>query len=230
MIDLIKHMRLGPAAGYIVALGLSTLTAVVLLVADSVSNHETTHGYLLWNLALAWLPLVLAVWLRHILSHKLWSSWEALVASVAWIIFLPNAFYMISDFIHLANAGLGGALNVVLLFVAFVYIGVVLGMSSLYLIHAELLKRFSRHSSAVIVMLVLLLCSFAIYIGRDLRWNSWDILVNPTGLLFDVSERAMHPAQYPTILAFVVPLFLLLSSMYVLVLASIRLASRQRVV
>lgn len=77
-------------------------------------------------------------------------------------------------------------------------------------------------------MLLLLMCSFAVYIGRDLRWNSWDLLVNPMGLLFDVSERIIHPSQYPTIFAFVAPLFLLLSSMYILILASIRLASRQR--
>lgn len=67
--------------------------------------------------------------------------------------------------------------------------------------------------------LTLLICSFAIYVGRDLRWNSWDILTNPGGLLFDVSDRLLHPAAYPQMLVTVIAFFALLASMYSLVWA-----------
>ena len=217
-------VRLSAAVRYVLTLGLATGVAALLLIADSVSNHAAVHGYLLWNLALAWLPFGLAVWLRQVLRTKLWSSWEALGVSIAWLVFLPNAFYMLSDFIHIADGGQGNVLNVAILFVAFVYVSVILGLSSLYLVHREILGRASRRAVGALVLLILLLCSFAVYIGRDLRWNSWDILVTPLGLLFDVSERLVHPAQYPAILAFVAPFFILLTSMYLLALAGIALA------
>jgi len=206
-----------PKRQFVHALGYATLVSVGLYGYGVLRNDSLVYGYLLWNLFLAWSPLVLAVWLARILKTKLWSSWEALAVSVAWLIFLPNSFYMISDYIHLQDVAPANILYDAVLFTAFIYTGVLLGFSSLYLIHLELKKRFSSRLARVIVALTLLLCSFAIYIGRDLRWNSWDILTNPGGLLFDVSDRLLHPAAYPAMFLAVVAFFALLSSMYGLV-------------
>ena len=72
----------------------------------------------------------------------------------------------------------------------------------------------------------MLICSVAIYMGRDLRWNTWDILLNPAGLLFDVSDRLEHPAAYPHMLLVVAAFFVLLASMYNLLWRGSRLFMR----
>ena len=54
----------------------------------------------------------------------------------------------------------------------------------------------------------------AIYIGRDLRWNSWDVVADPAGVLFDLSSRLLHPGQYGPMLAVILPFFVLLCSLY----------------
>ena len=210
-------MRLGLAATRALPLGVATVASAVLLATESVVYDDAVHQYLLWNLFLSWLPFILALWLLKTLQHNLWSSWRALLISTAWLALLPNSFYMVSDFIHLneftENQSVFGAVT----FTAFVFTSLCLGVASLYLVHTEFLKRVTSRTAAALVGAILLIVSVAIYVGRDLRWNSWDIIINPFGLLFDISERLLHPSQYGQVLGVVVPFFVLLSTMYYVV-------------
>jgi uncharacterized membrane protein len=199
---------------FVLALGVSTLVSVGLFAYGAWRNHSLDYDYLVWNLFLAWLPLVFAVRLASLLRRKLWSSWEALGVSLLWLVFLPNSFYMISDFIHLQEVQRVDVLYDALMFTSFIYTGVALGFSSLYLVHLQLRRRLSVKASAGWIAGTLLICSSAVYVGRDLRWNSWDVLVNPGGLLFDVSDRLQHPAAYPQMLVTIITFFILLASMY----------------
>ncbi len=209
-------------AHFITALSLTTLVSVGFFAYGAWLDRSLYYDYLIWNLFLAWLPLIFAYRLAVVLQRKLWSSWEAMGMSMLWLVFLPNSFYMISDFIHLQDVQ-HYLLYDALMFTSFIYIGVLLGYSSLYLIHLELNKRFVASTTWWLICLTLLICSFAIYLGRDLRWNSWDILTNPGGLLFDISVRLLHPASYPNMFLTILPFFILLISMYVLVWYSIQL-------
>ncbi len=163
---------------------------------------------------LAWLPLIFALRLMSVLKHKRWSSWEALAMSILWVIFLPNSFYLISDLIHLQEVQQADVLYDAVMFSSFVFTGVLLGFSSLYLVHLQLRRRIYEWQAAAWTGTILLLCSAAIYMGRDLRWNTWDILLNPAGLLFDVSDRLVNPAAYPHMLLVIAAFFVLLASMY----------------
>lgn len=207
---------------------LATGASCLLLLADSLHNHSFYFAYLIWNLFLAWLPLVFAYWLVKILRDKLWSSWEALGVTVLWLIFLPNSFYMVSDFIHLAEVSEHDLLYDAVMLTSFITVAVVMGVSSLYLVHRQVMKRLSSRGSSVWLGLVILLCSFAIYLGRDLRWNSWDVLTNPGGLLFDISDRLMHPASYPDMFLTIGIFALLMTTLYGLALSAIRLAKTLR--
>jgi uncharacterized membrane protein len=215
---------------FVIALGASGLVSLGLFAYGAARNHSSVYSYLIWNLFLAWLPLIFAVRLTSVLQRKRWSSWEGIGYSLLWLIFLPNSFYMISDFIHLQEVARVDLLFDVIMFTSFIFNGVVLGFSSLYLIHAQLAKRFSTHEVAGLLAITLLICSGAIYIGRDLRWNSWDVVTNPGGLLFDVSDRLTHPASYPQMLVTVFTFFVLLSSMYVLMWRGSRLLQRMKTV
>lgn len=215
--------RQSPRNQYILALVFSTLVSLGLFAYGAWRNQSLAFNYLPWNLFLAWIPLLLAVRLVSVLQRKLWSSWEALATSVLWLIFLPNSFYMISDFIHLQDVRRVDVLYDTIMFTAFIYTGVALGFSSLYLIHLQLKRRLSTRVAAAWVAVTLLICSSAIYVGRDLRWNSWDVVTNPGGLLFDISDRLLHPAAYPQMLLTIVSFFVLLMSMYGLLWRGARL-------
>ncbi len=211
-----------PETSFIAALVVATFVGVGLLTAEAVSSGSFAYAYLITNTILAWVPFVLAVGLRQTLRTKRWSSWQALALSVAWLMFLPNSFYMVSDFIHLSEIGGDQMLIAAVAFTSFIFLGLLLGIVSVYLIHKEFLKRVSPRAAAGLVGLLLLISSFAIYVGRDLRWNTWDVFLNPWGLLFDLSERFIHPSQYGQMLAVVVPFFVLLCSFYAVVWYGIR--------
>lgn len=208
---------------YIIALGISSLVSIGLFSYGALRNQDLTYSYLIWNLFLAWLPLLFAVRLVSILRYKRWSSWEALGWSFLWLIFLPNSFYMISDFIHLQETTRVDLLFDTLMFTSFIYTGVTLGFSSLYLVHLQLKRRFTGRVANGWVAFTLFVCSAAVYVGRDLRWNSWDILTNPGGLLFDVSDRILHPSAYPQMLVIIISFWVLLLSMYGLLWRGARL-------
>ena len=221
-------VKLTPWQQFLLALGLATAISIGLLVADSIANRSLGQSYLLVNLLLAWVPFGLALWLKQCLSHKLWSSWQTMSISVLWLIFLPNAFYMISDFIHLTNIDMQQLLFSTVMFTSFIYVGVLLGFTSLYFVHQELARRFSARATTTTVGFLLLICSFAIYIGRDLRWNTWNVFTDPAGILFEVSARLLHPTQYPQVLLVVLPFFALLIGMYIVAWKGIKLLGLRR--
>ena len=208
---------------FLLALVFSSFVSVGIFGYGAWRNHSFYNAYLIWNLTLAWLPLIFALRLMTVLRHKLWSSWEALGYSVLWLILLPNSFYLISDFIHLQDVKRVDVLYDALMFTSFIYTGVILGFSSLYLVHLQLRRRLEAREAASWIGVMLLICSVAIYIGRDLRWNSWDLLTNPGGLLFDISDRLQHPSAYPQMLVTISAFFVLLSTMYLLLWRGTRL-------
>lgn len=216
-------MRLGLAATRVLPLGVATVASAALLATESVVYDDVVHQYLLWNLFLSWLPFILALWLLKTLQRNLWSSWRALLISTAWLALLPNSFYMVSDFIHLNEFTESQIVFGAVTFTAFVFTSLSLGVASLYLVHTEFLKRVTSRTAAALVGAILLVVSVAIYVGRDLRWNSWDIIINPFGLLFDISERLLHPSQYGQVLGVVLPFFVLLSTMYYVVWQAVQM-------
>ncbi|MFA5004313.1 MAG: DUF1361 domain-containing protein [Candidatus Saccharimonadales bacterium] len=200
-----------------VVLSLVGLTAVSvgLYAVGALQNHSQEFGYMVWNLFLAWIPLVLSVWLLYSLRTRLWSAWQPIGITLLWLIFLPNSFYMISDFIHIQEVVRHDLLYDVVMFTSFIFTAALVGFISLYLVHVELLKRLGMRFSSVLIALIIFLCSFAVYLGRDLRWNSWDVLFNPAGILFDVSDRVIHPLGHPAAITTTLSFFVLLGGLYV---------------
>lgn len=203
-----------PRGQFVIALVVSSLVSVGLFSYAAVRDRSLGNDYLLWNLFLAWLPLVFALRLMSVLRRKLWSGWEAILTTFLWLAFLPNSFYMISDLIHLQQVPNANILYDTLMFTSFVFTGIILGFSSLYLVHLQLRRRFPPRTAGAWAGAILLICSVAIYMGRDLRWNTWDLVVNPGGLLFDISDRVQHPAAYPQMFLVISAFFVLLCSTY----------------
>lgn len=196
---------------------LSSLFSVGLFAVRAIAGESDRYWFLNWNLLLAWLPLLFALALRRRLRTNPWLSWRSLVLTLLWLGFLPNSFYLVSDFIHLHESGEVSLLYDIVLFMSFTLNGFMLGFSSVYLVHKELLKKIRRRDTHLIIAAVLLLSSFAIYLGRYQRWNTWDVLVNPAGLLFSVSDRFINSGNNPQMFTTTLMFFALLASIYALI-------------
>lgn len=217
------------------SLALASLVSVALYVARALTFSSTEFWYLNWNLLLAWVPLIFSYMLvRHCITG-FWVSTKGILLTILWLLFLPNSFYLATDFIHLQRSTSESLLFDIVLLLSYTFNGFIVGYLSVYSVHQLLLRRMSRKKSHLLVAGVFLLCSFAIYLGRYLRWNSWDIIFNPAGILFDVSDRFLNPADHEQTFWTTALFFVLISSVYIVLwsllrevqLASVSKAARQ---
>lgn len=196
------------------ALGVSGGVAMFLIAVRLLVTRSVDFWFLPWNLFLGILPLGFAWWFSRRVAKTRLSDWRNVVLAVLWLGFLPNSFYLVTDLIHIRPRGDISILYDVVMLVSFVWVGFLAGFLSVYLMHRVALRRFKANQAHGMVALVFLLCSFAIYLGRYLRWNTWDIIFNPFSLLFDVSERFINPSDHPQAFTTTFIFFLLLTSMY----------------
>ena len=194
-----------------------SLLAGLFFLFDVIYYHNSQYYYLLRNLLLAWIPLLLAFYLKKVLFKKTWSSYEAMLVSFLWLLFIPNSFYMLSDYVHLNNFTGNNLLFNITFFSEIIITALMIGFFSVKIVESEIENRFSKFWSKLIISLIFLLSSFGIYVGRDLRWNSWDILIKPGPLLLDVFYHLSNPFNYATILTVVLSFFTLIFSFYYLV-------------
>jgi uncharacterized membrane protein len=189
--------RFAPNGRLLLPLLLPSTVSILLLLCRVIFTESPQFLFLQWNLILAWLPLVGAWGLARSLENHHWSTWRPILYGAVWIVFLPNSFYLVTDFIHLEVAvGISKLFDVVML-TMFALSGMLLGWVSVYIVHSLLKTRWSERRTWKFLIAVFLLCSFAVYLGRFLGWNSWDIIFNPADILFDVSDRVLNPALYP---------------------------------
>lgn len=175
---------------------LSSLFTFSIFMVRVLNQQDFEYWYLNWNLFLAWLPLLFSVVLVKRLGSSPWLSWQNIALSLLWLGFLPNSFYLMTDFIHLQHTLNSTLLFDVVLLLSYTLNGLLLGFISVFMIHDELKKRLSSNVSDALIAVIFLACSFAIYLGRYLRWNTWDVLINPAGILFDVSDRFINPGAH----------------------------------
>jgi uncharacterized membrane protein len=159
---------------------ISLLAASALCVATvEIRTHETGDAYyrfLVWNLILAWVPLVFAIAAYARARTRLDLTVAALL--VPWLLFFPNAPYLLTDFIHLGE-GPAPLWYDGLMLSAFAWTGLLLGFGSLYLVQMILRRAFGGAIAWVGVVAALTLASVGVYIGRFIGLNSWDALLHP---------------------------------------------------
>ena len=153
------------------------------------------YGFLIWNLFLAWIPFIIAYFTYTLTLNRKWIYIVIPIAAFLWLIFFPNAPYILTDFQHLAYPS--NDLPVwydVMMLIWFAFTGLLLGMVSLFLMQEIIRREFGRLVGWTFVALVTSLTSTGVYVGRFLRWNSWDILRNPIGLAAYTFERVQNPS------------------------------------
>lgn len=169
-----------------------------------------------WNIFLATLPLLFST--LFIMQYKDSKKITLVVLFFCWLLFFPNSPYLMTDFIHLQNEvfyqfalyeptiyfreikAYLGLLDIVI----GCLLGLLMATKSLYHIHTFLSNKYKKTAGNIILVLILLLSGFGIYIGRFLRFNSWDIL-RPFSLMKNIIQSIdFFTLKFTILLAFII--------------------------
>lgn len=157
------------------------LSAACLLleVGRMLYSSSLDYIFLVWNLFLACIPYLIALYIKQKERGKIYVF--ALVA--IWLLFLPNAVYIITDLKHFRVRPPVPEWFDCLLLYSFSTLALLYGLMSLYTIHQIFKKRLTIISQHLILTCTSFLVGFGVYLGREQRWNSWDLFINPISLL-----------------------------------------------
>lgn len=100
---------------------------------------------------------------------------------------------------------------------AFAWTGLALGFLSLALVQRLVARRVGRSLSWLFASAVIAASAFGIYLGRFRRWNSWDVVRDPAGLLYDAAGTLLHPLANAQVIAYCAVLGAFLFTAYVVV-------------
>jgi uncharacterized membrane protein len=172
---------------------LSTTLCAVLIVGRVVLSNSYSYGFLVWNLFLAWVPYAAAVWTARAARTNPGRRRKVAAPAVVWILFLPNAAYIMTDFNHLLKWRPFPLMYDIVMIFAFALTGLLLWVASVDLIAG--LVRAARGSVAAwsTVLACAVLTGVGVYVGRFLRWNSWEVLTRPGHLVRTAVEELSDP-------------------------------------
>ena len=176
-----------------IILALSSLIAFGMYLGRVYFAESRYYLFLSWNLFLAWIPYLIAMWLEIKLERPKWLTAAGLMG---WLLFFPNAPYILTDLFHLRPRNGSPLWLDLIVLLAFAWTGLILGLSSLRKIQLNYFDRLGHIWGRVITLAIIFLTSFGVYLGRYLRWNSWDVVSNPLGLLEDIFVRVIFPHEY----------------------------------
>lgn len=163
-----------------------TIFAVAANILRIIIWGKDSFVYILWNIFLAFIPFVISSLLLLYLKEKKIKKSLFIVGLFIWLLFIPNAPYIITDFIHLGEIRVIPVLFDIFLLFSSATLGLILGFHSLFHIEQIFKTKFSGAKTNLIMSLIILLISFGMYLGRFLRFNSWDIFFNHISLIKNV--------------------------------------------
>lgn len=166
---------------------------VLMIIARFIYTGSHGFVFLIWNVFLAWIPFYASSFFKQLQNAPVGK--QALLF-FTWLLFFPNALYIITDLVHLdMDTRVPKWFDAVLLFTAAVT-GLMMGLVSLLRAEKFLSGKFKKSTVNVSMVVILFLGSFGVYLGRFLRWNSWDIVSNPLNLLVSIGQRFIFPFDH----------------------------------
>ena len=176
-------------------LATSVALSIILVVGRVLMTGRLLFLFLIWNLFLALIPFAISTMLgiaKGPLRARL-----LVPVGAAWLLFFPNAPYILTDLFHLERrAGVPFWYDLALI-LSCAWNGLMLAYASLADMQRLVQRRLGTGAGWAFATVALLLSSFGIYLGRYLRFNSWDVLANPLTLFYDIVNRILHPFSFP---------------------------------
>jgi uncharacterized membrane protein len=172
----------------------ASVISLVLLRVHFMINGEDRYSTLDFNLMLAWIPFFAALAASAARRNRITFFLLMPVCTLVWILFFPNAPYLLTDFHHLVTTNSSTPLWFdVILLIWFSWTGLLLGIASLYWMQEIVTRTFNAIAGWIFAIGATCLSSVGIYLGRFLRWNSWDLLLDPLPIAKDMVGIVRHP-------------------------------------
>jgi len=183
------------------ALIFASSVCVALVFARIVSTGNLRYGFLIWNLFLAWVPLIFSLLASDKYQESPVRDWGFLGLAGGWLLFFPNAPYIFTDLIHLTTRFYGHFWVDLILILLCALTGLVLGFVSMFLMQSVVSRMYGQMWGWFFISVVAGLSGFGIYLGRFLRFNSLDIFFKPVSLYHGIGNLVADPFTNPTSLA-----------------------------
>jgi uncharacterized membrane protein len=211
-------------AAVLASLAFATALCTVMLIVRVIYEGRLTRFGLQWNLFLAWLPMIGALVAYNLGKRYGRRAWPLILPFLGlWLLFFPNAPYILTDFIHLRPIGDVPLWYDLILVITYAMTGVFLGLVSLYLMQSLVSRAFGRLTSWIFTLSGLAVTGFGVSLGRFPRWNSWDVLTDPSALLADIWTRLSNPLGNGRTFVFSMLFSLCLAAMYFVFVSVIHL-------
>ena len=174
-------------------LSISMIFSIVLLMIRMKLKHSFFYLFLVWNLFLAVIPFTITTYLVSLSKLKkiVLAFWFGM-----WLLFLPNAPYIITDLIHIRLSETKLIWLDVITVISFALNGLML----FYISFLDMIDLLNHHIKkqyiSFLVPVLLFLTAFGVYLGRFLRYNSWEIIQNPLELFNDIIRIIIYPSKH----------------------------------
>ena len=172
----------------------SSCFSCLLLIVRMIVTQTIEYIFLPWNLFLAFVPYWITWWMMRNVSI-IESKLKLAIALAAWLLFIPNSFYIITDLFHLVHVHTAPRWFDLLLIFSFAWNGIICGIISIRRVEFITTLVRGKGFSTILIFAVMWLNAFGIYIGRFLRYNSWDIISDPFSLAADIIDMVFHPFE-----------------------------------
>jgi uncharacterized membrane protein len=197
---------------------LSSLLGIAFYVMRRWWTGSPSHLFLMWNLFLAWIPYLCAMVMAYLHARRA-AAWQYVLPCVVWVLFFPNAAYLVTDLYNLQDSPPVPFWYDIGFFAIMAWTGLLLAVASLQIVQRMVRRTFGVLSSWLVVLVVVALNGVGIYLGRFMRWNSWDVVTDPFPILHDAVRPFLHPIAYRQSVAVILVFSALLFVVYVSVLA-----------
>ena len=171
---------------------LCSLFSLAMILFRVLYTGHLLFAFLVWNLFLAYVPYAIS---RRMATQPIKKGWKFLLAGLVWLLFVPNSFYILTDLFHLdMNESVPLWYDLALL-LSFAWSGLLFGLVSVRQMEKLFESNFNRKLELFFIVPVMALNGLGVYVGRYLRFNSWDVITNPFQLIDDIIYLFIHPIR-----------------------------------
>jgi uncharacterized membrane protein len=188
------------------------LLALILNILRVVLFGKFSFVYILWNIILAFIPFLISSILLYFSNKNKLNKTLFIIGGIFWLIFIPNAPYIITDLIHIGVVRSVPVLYDSILLFTSAWVGLLLGMNSIFHMEKILLSKYSKKITSATIIIVMFLISIGMYLGRFFRFNSWDIFTNPSSFIIKIINNLSYSDYHIDALIYI---FLFFSFIYV---------------
>jgi uncharacterized membrane protein len=172
---------------------LSSIFSMALLIFRLLYTGSLLFVFLSWNLFLAFVPYLISKHLAN--AGGKWQWWQQVLLGLVWLLFIPNSFYLITDLFHLDKNEIVPLWYDLALLLSFAWSGILFGILSVRQMEKLFESFFRKKSEFLFLAPLMLLNGFGVYVGRYLRFNSWDVITDPFMLIRDIIYLFIHPIR-----------------------------------